>query len=137
MVLAKHANPHKLVAQAKEELKKQAEVQPAAWMKFVKTGNQKIRPPEQDDFWYTRAASVLRQIQQTGNVGVERLRTYYGGRKQLGHAPPHFRKTGGNHLRKILQQLEKAGLVEKGKKGRKLTAKGQSFLDRVAKNVKE
>ncbi|MEK6939747.1 MAG: 40S ribosomal protein S19, partial [Nanoarchaeota archaeon] len=41
-----------------------------------------------------------------------------------------------SHIRKILQQLEKSGLVkqtEKGvHKGRILTPKGTSFLDKIA-----
>jgi small subunit ribosomal protein S19e len=65
-------------------------------------------------------------------VGISRLRTYYGGKKRRGYKPAHFRRASGNILRKILQQLEKSGLVEKAKRGRKITSKGQKFLDKVA-----
>ena len=45
---------------------------------------------------------------------------------------------GGNEIRKILQQLEKAGYIEKEKKGgRKITSKGTKFLDNTAKVVME
>jgi small subunit ribosomal protein S19e len=38
--------------------------------------------------------------------------------------------------RKILQQLEKAGLVEKTGKGRRITPKGQKLLNNIAFEVK-
>jgi len=135
MVTAREVNPQKLVERTKEELKKFEEIKPPAWSFFVKSGSHKERPPEQPDFWYIRAASILRRIYLDGPVGVERLRTYYGGRKRRGTEPAKFRKASGNIIRKILQQLEKAGLVEKTKKGRKITSKGQAFLDRIAYEV--
>ncbi|MEM5773214.1 MAG: 30S ribosomal protein S19e [Candidatus Aenigmatarchaeota archaeon] len=136
MVSAKLVDPQKLVERLKEELKKLEEIKPPEWAKFAKSGVHKQRPPEQLDFWYIRAASVLRRIYVDGPVGVERLRSYYGGRRKRGFFPQHFRKASGAIIRKILQQLEKAGLVEKTKKGRKITAKGQKLLDNIAKEVK-
>lgn len=136
MVSAKQVDPQKLVERVKEELKKFEEIKPPEWAKFVKSGVHKQRPPEQQDFWYIRAASVLRRIYVDGPVGVERLRSYYGGRRKKGFFPQHFRKASGAIIRKILQQLEKAGLVEKTAKGRKITPKGQKFLDNIAKEVK-
>ncbi len=135
MVTAREVNPQKLVERVKEELKKFEEIKPPSWSFFVKSGSHKEKPPEQPDFWYIRAASILRRIYLDGPVGVERLRTYYGGRKRRGTEPAKFRKASGNIIRKILQQLEKAGLVEKTKKGRKITSKGQAFLDRIAYEV--
>jgi small subunit ribosomal protein S19e len=45
----------------------------------------------------------------------------------------HFYKSGASALRKVLQQLETAGLVQKkGTQGRILTDKGVSLIDRVA-----
>jgi small subunit ribosomal protein S19e len=107
-------------------------------MKFAKSGSHKERPPEQKDFWYIRAASILRRLYIDGPIGVERLRTYYGGRKSRGTKPSKFRKASGNIIRKILQQLEGARLVEKaGKSGRKLTSNGRRLLDRIAYEVKK
>jgi ribosomal protein S19E (S16A) len=71
-------------------------------------------------------------------VGVERLRTRYGGRKNRGVRPARFRKSSGKIIRTILQQLEKAGLVETLKErqfGRRLTPKGRNFLDSI--DIKE
>lgn len=134
MVSALDVEPAKLVERLKEELKKLEEVKPPLWSKFVKSGRHRERPPEQEDFWYIRAASILRQLYKRP-VGVERLRTYYGGRRDRGHRPSKFFKASGNIIRKILQQLEKAGLIEKSKEGRKLTPKGRSMLDKIAKEV--
>lgn len=126
---------NKLIEKLKEELKKFEEIKPPTWVKFVKSGVHKERPPEQLDFWYVRAASVLRRIYLNGPVGVSRLRSYYGGRKSKGYRPAHFRKASGNIIRKILQQLENVGFIEKCKKGRKITSKGEKFMNKIAYEV--
>jgi len=106
------------------------------WVKLVKTSPNRARPPKEEDFWYKRAASILRQIYIKGVVGVQRLRTRYGGRKDKGAKPPKFYKGSGKLIRNILQQAEKAGLIEKSKTkkaGRCLTEKGKEFLESVIK----
>jgi small subunit ribosomal protein S19e len=99
---------------------------------FAKTCAGRERQPVNPDWWYVRAASVLRRVALVGPVGTEKLRTHYGGRKNRGHKPERFYKASGNVLRTILKQLDKAGLtkpVEKGQnKGRIITAKGQELL---------
>ena len=135
MVSVREVDPAKFVAKLKEELKNVKEIPPPEWSKFVKAGVHKEHPPEQPDFWFIRSSAVLRSLYINGVIGTERLRTYFGGRKQFGHAPAHFRKASGNILRKILQQLEAAGLVEKQKKGRSLTSKGKKFLEKVAEEA--
>jgi small subunit ribosomal protein S19e len=136
MVSVREVEPAKFIERLKEELKKIEEIKEPLWAKFVKSGAHRQRPPEQKDFWYIRAASILRRIYLDGPVGVERLRTYYGGRRSFGH-PKHFVKGSGKIIRTILQQLEKAGFVEKGKGGRKITSKGKKFLDKIASEVKK
>jgi small subunit ribosomal protein S19e len=135
MVTLREVAPDKFINRLKEELKKVKEIEPLEWSKFAKSGSQKQRPPDQEDFWYIRSASILRRIYLEGMVGVQRLRSYYGGAKRGTYKGEHFRKSGGSILRKILQQLEKAGLVEKTKNGRKITAKGQRFLNGIAHEV--
>jgi len=137
MVTLKDVPADKLIAKLKEELKQVKEIQPLEWSYFVKSGVHKERPPQQEDFWYLRSASVLRRIYLDGPVGTERLRSYFGGRKGRGHKPARFRKASGSIIRKILQQLETAGLIEKNqnKKGRKISNKGRKFLDKIAYEV--
>jgi small subunit ribosomal protein S19e len=128
-----------LVTRLKDELKKVEQIKPPEWSKFVKTGISRKKPPEQDDFWYWRAASILRQLYVRGKpIGTQRLRVKYGGKDDTGSKPKHFSRAGGSVIRKILQQLETAGLVKKStesKKGRLLTPKGKSFLDKEAANL--
>lgn len=110
------------------------------WAAFVKTGAAKQRTPDDADFWYKRAASILRQLYIQGVVGVSRLRTRYGSRKNRGVRPAKFRKASGKLIRTILKQAEDAQIVEKVNKlqfGRRLTKKGREFLDGVAANVKD
>ncbi len=129
-----------LILKTAEELKKIPEIKPPAWATFVKTGMHKQRPPVDSGWWYMRAASVLRAVYRLGPVGVSKLRTKYGGKKNRGAKKEHFFKGSGNILRKALQQLEKAGFVkfiEKGThKGRIVTPKGKSFLDKIAGQIK-
>jgi len=68
---------------------------------------------------------------------VGTLRTIYGGRKRNGVAPAHFAKGSGSIVRRLLQQLEQAGLVKMTAKGRTLSPKGRSLIDQVAKETAE
>ncbi|PIN93692.1 30S ribosomal protein S19e [Candidatus Pacearchaeota archaeon CG10_big_fil_rev_8_21_14_0_10_31_24] len=118
-----------------ETLKESGDFEKPDWIAYVRTGTNKKRPTEELDFWHKRAASILRQIYIKGIVGVERLRTRYGGRKNRGMQPPEFRKSGGKIIRLILQQAEKACLIEKSQKpaGRKLTKQGKDLLESIVK----
>lgn len=110
------------------------------WVSLVKSGVSRERVPTNPDFWYVRTASVLRQIYIHGVVGVEKLRTRYGSKKNRGVKKSKFKKSSGKMLRVILQQCEKAGLVEKveGQQfGRRLTEKGRKFLDAIKVEDKE
>jgi len=130
----------KLVEKTAEELKKIDSLKMPSWANFVKTGVAKERPPLERDWWHKRAASILRRIYVYNLVGVNRLRVKYSSRKNNGHKPEHTHSSGGKIIRTILQQLEKAEFVKKAeiknKKGRILTPKGKSFLDKIAQNVK-
>ncbi len=125
-----------LIKKMSEELKKIIPM--PEWAKYVKTGTSRERPPENPDWWWIRAASILRRIALDGPVGVQRLRTYYGGLKRLGHQPAHFRKGGGKIIRVILQQLESIGFLEKKeKKGRIITPKGMKFIKDIIKEIEK
>lgn len=126
-----------LVARLSEELKKLRELQPPEWSYYAKTGAHREHPPDQLDWWYTRAASVLRRVYLDGPVGVSRLRTYYGGKQKRGSAPEHSHRGSGKIIRKILQQLENAGLVSKiERNGRRISPSGESLLNRAASEAK-
>lgn len=131
---------NELLEKAAEALKKVESVKIPKWAAFVKTGVGKERPPERQDWWYMRAASVLRKIYMKGPIGVSKLRSHYRSKKNRGHKPERVYKASGKITRTILQQLEKAELIkfaEKGvRKGRAITKKGKSFLDKICKEVK-
>ena len=110
------------------------------WVEFAKTGHNREMPPEQDDFWYVRSASLLRKVAKKGPIGVDRLATEYGGRKRGSN---RYRVSGNgsangskNIIRTALQQLEDEGLVQTAKgQGRRITPEGRSFLDNAANDV--
>src|SRR3989338_5297004 len=130
------AEPQELIKRAAEELKKNNFVKPPEWAGIVKTGHFRQRPPVHDDWWYMRAASVLRTVYRLGPIGTNKLRAKYGGKKNMGMAPERAAKGSGSVIRRVLQQLEKAEYIKttniKGHKGRIITPKGQSFLDKIA-----
>ena len=123
-----------------EALKKIPEFEQPEWAAFVKSSPSKERPIDDEDFWHKRAASILRQIYKRKILGVNRLRTKYGSKKDRGFKPEKFKKAGGKIIRTILQQADKAGFTEfakdikgiRGKKpGRQLTQRGKSFMEEI------
>ncbi|ERG96105.1 30S ribosomal protein S19e [Haloquadratum walsbyi] len=110
------------------------------WMEYAKSGQSRELPPQQDDFWHVRAASLLRKVAKKGPIGVDRLATEYGGRKRGSN---RYRVSGGhsttgskNIIRTALQQLEEEGLVSTAKgQGRRISPDGQQFLDNAASEV--
>ncbi len=121
-------------------LKKIPEFKQPEWSKFVKSSPSKERPIDDLNFWHKRAASILRQIYKKKIVGVNRLKTKYGSKKNRGMKPEAFRKDGGKIIRTILQQSDKAGFTEiardikdvrSKKPGRQLTVKGKEFLEGI------
>ncbi len=112
------------------------------WARYVKAGADRELPPDVEMFWHRRAASVLRKVAIEGPIGVERLRTAYGGAKdgsnRYGVAPSRHAKGSGKIVRTILQQLQEEGLVEQaGSAGRIVSAEGRSLLDATAGDVLE
>ncbi|MBT3642909.1 30S ribosomal protein S19e [archaeon] len=127
-------DPELFIPALADALKKIPEFEAPEWVAFVKTGTSRERPPVDEDFWYIRSASILRQLYIKGVVGVGKLRSRYGSRKDRGGKPDKFKKSGGKIIRVILQQAEEAGLVEKVARlqfGRRLTQSGRDLLDSI------
>lgn len=135
MVTAYDVSASDLIAGISQEFKTFPEIVPPSWAPFVKTGVHKELPPENPDWWYVRSAAVLRKIYLKGPLGTRRLKAMYGGRKNRGTKTEKARSGSGSIARKILQQLEKAKLVEALPNGKQITAKGMSFVDEVAKRT--
>jgi len=121
-----------------KKLQSEKELTPPDWSHFVRTGLSKENPPEEKNWWHIRCASILRKIYIHNNIGIERLKDEYGGKHNKGSKPHKAKSGSGSVIRHAVQQLEKAGYVAKQRgKGRILTAKGTSFLDNTAFEVKK
>jgi len=129
----------KLIEKLAHHLKENVdEVTPPSWATMVKTGMHVQRPPQNPEWWYIRCASLLRKIYVHGPIGIERLRAEYGGRKDPGVRPEHAAKAGGAIIRKALQQLEAAGLVETFQnRGRRVTKKGRKLLEMLTEELEK
>jgi small subunit ribosomal protein S19e len=131
-----------LIEAVAERLDEDGAVEEPDWFKFAKTGVGRELPPEQEDFWQVRAASLLRKVAVDGPVGVGALRTAYGDSKQGSNRyrvrPEGKTDSSGKIIRVALQQLEDAGYVMTAEgEGRRITPEGQSLLDDVAGEVLE
>ncbi len=127
--------PDKLIAKTAEDLKTNIKLKRPDWTEFVKTGTHRERQPDNPDWWYSRAASLLRKVYINGPVGVQRLRTAYWDRKHRGVKPEEFRRAGGKILRIILKEFDNLGFTEKSGNGRIITTKGQSYLDKISSEI--
>ena len=135
MVNARDVPPDKLIGALAEQVKGLPTVKEPEWAHFVKTGSHTERPPDSYDWWFTRAASLLRKLYIHGPLGLSDLERAYGGSKALAYFPKHHRDAAGSPIRKVLQQLEQADLVSKTPKGRVLTPKGRAMLDKASREI--
>lgn len=136
-VTVKDVCPHEFVKTLSVWLKKSAKIKLPEYVDYVKTGKHKELAPYDRDWYYVRAASVVRHIYLRQGVGVGALRKVYGGRKRRGTAPARYVKASSAIHRSILQQLEKMQLIEPDSEngGRRITSKGQKDLDQIAGQV--
>lgn len=136
MVTVYDVPAERLILKTAEKLKENSAIVPPEWAEFAKTGRHTERAPSQDDWWFTRAASILRKIYVKGPMGSSRLAAEYGGFADRGAKPNRAVKGSRNIARKCMMQLEKAGyLVGKDKQGRTISPAGMSLLDNTAKEV--
>ena len=125
-----------LIDEIARKLQKEKEIFLPEENRYVRTSVTNENPPIEKDWWYTRCASILRKVYINNQIGVERLASEYGGKRDRGSKPYRAMSGSGTIARRALQQLEKAGLVTKIKgKGRSITPKGRSFLDNTASEV--
>eukprot|EP00271_Cylindrocystis_brebissonii_P015856 TRINITY_DN38902_c0_g1_i1.p1 TRINITY_DN38902_c0_g1~~TRINITY_DN38902_c0_g1_i1.p1 ORF type:complete len:167 (-),score=30.43 TRINITY_DN38902_c0_g1_i1:440-883(-) len=130
-------NSHEFVRAYAAHLKKTGKIEVPTWADLVKTGTFKELAPYDPDWYYVRAASIARKVYLRQNLGVGKLRRQYGGPKNNGSRPSHFRKSSGSIARHVLQQLESINIVEidQTNGGRRITSDGQRDLDRIADRI--
>ncbi|XP_065193366.1 small ribosomal subunit protein eS19-like [Sycon ciliatum] len=132
----KDVDPHQFVKAFSAFLKKSGKLRVPGYADIIKTGKHKELGPYDQDWFFTRAASVARHIYLRGGVGVGALRKVYGGRKRRGTRPSHFCLGSSSVARAVLQSLEAAKLVAKAQDGgRVITDQGRRDLDRIAGQV--
>ncbi len=129
-----------LIEAVAAELAEDSNIEEPDWLAFAKSSADRELPPEQEDFWTRRTASILRKVAVNEPVGVGSLRTAYGTAKQGSNRyrvrPRQKAQSSGKIIRVALQQLADAGYVETAEgEGRVITSEGQSFLDEVAAEV--
>ncbi len=136
MVTVYDVEPGRLIQRAAERLEKEGIIEMPEWALYVKMGHGSERLPVQRNWYFVRAASILRKFYLKRNLGIGKLRGKYSKRKNLGVSPSHRVKAGGKILRSIAQQFEKKGFLKKAEtKGREITAEGRKFLDRVSREI--
>lgn len=124
-----------LVRRLASELKSE-DVKVPEWAAFVKTGAHADKPPQAEDWWHTRCASLLRKLYMHGPVGVSWLRREYGGGKPRGYGARNHRDAGGAIIRGAVREMERLGYVSKAeKRGRTLTKEGVKKLDRISTSI--
>lgn len=129
--------PSRLIKSVSEELKKTKKIAPPEWVKYSKTGPSREHQPFDADWWYIRCASILRKLYEKGPIGISRLSKLYGGKKNRGMKPEKKKNGSGSIIKDALTQLETLELVKTTKKGRILTSKGTSILDKKAHEIKK
>merc|ERR1739848_771420 len=114
-------------------LKKSGKVKLPEWVDIVKTNVAKELAPFDEDWYYTRLASLARHIYIRSPVGVSTVCKIYGVRRNNGSASSHWSAGSGTIARKALQTLEQLKMVEKDPNGgRRLSSQGRRDMDRIA-----
>ncbi|KAJ2844377.1 Protein component of the small (40S) ribosomal subunit [Coemansia brasiliensis] len=117
-------------------LKRSGKLEVPSWTEYSKTGSFKELSPYDADWFYIRAAAVARHLYLRNGVGVGALAKRMGSAKRRGSRPNHHADASTNIIRKIIQGLEKLGIVEKHQDGgRKISSAGQRDLDRISVQV--
>ncbi|KAL9633576.1 MAG: hypothetical protein Q9164_004620 [Protoblastenia rupestris] len=138
-VSVRDVDAHKFISAYSAFLKRQGKLPIPGWVDTVKTSPSKELPPQSIDWFYTRAAAVARHVYLRKTVGVGRMRKVHGSTKNRGSRPSHHVDASGSVDRKVMQALEKIGVLEQDedKGGRRITQSGQRDLDRIAQTTLE
>jgi small subunit ribosomal protein S19e len=103
---------------------------------------QKELAPYDQDWLYTRAASIAYQIYMRKKVGVNGMRKHYGGGMRHGTCRKHTSVAAGKNIRYCINQLAAKGIIatvslqtddgEAIPVGKALTTQGTTDMDRIA-----
>ena len=136
MVNAHEVPANILIDKITADLKKTSQLTPPVWILYVKSSPNRHRLPTNDDWWYTRCASILRKIYLNGPIGLSKLEYEYGGSVKKGYKPKKHVNSGGSIIRNALKQLETIGLISKTESnGRIITSKCSSLIDKASTEI--
>ena len=136
-----------------EHLKKSQKIKPIKDANLLKTGHGREVTPENEDWYFVRAAAVARTLFLRPERGVGTLRHIFGKKGRPGFSNPHHSVASGKVLRHVLQQLQAADILmpyndkrnksfkaedgDKTKYPRIITPSGHKDMNTIAKNVFE
>ncbi|XP_025100558.1 40S ribosomal protein S19-like isoform X1 [Pomacea canaliculata] len=136
-ISVKDVNQHDFTKALAAFLKKSGKLKVPEWADIVKLGRFNELAPYDEDWYYTRAASVARHLYIRCPAGVGAFTKIYGSKQRNGTTPSHNCRGSRSVARKILQSLEGLKMVEKDPNtgGRRLTPQGRRDLDRIASQI--
>merc|ERR1711935_804404 len=108
----KDVDQHEFVKALSNHLKKSGKLKVPDWVDIVKNSRRNELSPYDEDWYYTRAASVARHLYIRNPVGVGAFCKVYGGSTPRGPPPSPFIKSSPSVSRKVLQSLESMKMVE-------------------------
>lgn len=113
-------------------LKKNQNFSVPKWFEYVKTGHGKEMPPEDADWFYTRAASIVRKIYLSEEVCYAKIRAAYGCKKRRGSKPARRSRASGSVIKNLLIALEAVGIIIKKEKIYRINEKAISEIETIA-----
>ena len=135
---------NKFINQLASFLKEKNIIKIPKYASLVKTSRANDCEPINPDYFYYKAAAIVRKLYATKskNVGVGSLRVMFSKKERRGSQPPKTFRAGGKIIREIVIQLKNAGYVknyggkdEETDSGLFLTQKGRSELDKIASGL--
>lgn len=104
---------------------------------IMKTGEGRELAPDDDDWYYLRVASIVRQIAKKGVVTPGFLAERYGSRKNRGCKPskyvPGYREIGES----VLENLRGMGWIDEKDSADMLTEQGKTVVREIIEKVRE
>merc|ERR1712072_206310 len=94
-----------------EHLKKSNKLGLPKWIDLVKTGHYHELAPYDEDWFYTRAAAIMRKLYVKPHVGVGRLANKFGGKERNGSARKHHSTDSKAVISACMKALEEAKLL--------------------------
>ncbi|XP_001358783.2 40S ribosomal protein S19b [Drosophila pseudoobscura] len=135
-VTVKDVDQHVLTKVLSAFLKKSGKITVPEKADYIKTGKFKETAPTEQDWFYTRCASIMRHLYFRSPAGVAAFTKVYSGRKRKGVQPSKYCRSSDGCIRMAFHALETARMIEKHPEGgRKLTPAGQRDMDRLANQI--